>query len=88
MNAVLEVEEVVEEVPQPSPPVEAPDTNPPEVDEPEEDPEEDAPSDLEAVAREVIAGHWGRGRVAREKLQEAGHDPSQVEEEMRKIING
>lgn len=41
-----------------------------------EDP--DHVSDLDEVASEVLAGHWGRGRARDEKLAAAGHDVAAV----------
>src|SRR3982751_3647079 len=35
----------------------------------------------EEVAKEVVAGHWGRGQVRKERLADAGYDPEAVDEE-------
>lgn len=84
MTQLLEVEDPAEVEPAPSPPVEAPDTSPPEEKDPDE---EDHAAELSEVAREVIAGHWGRGNERKQRLQEAGYDVAKVSEEMAKIYN-
>jgi lysozyme len=46
------------------------------------------PKDIPEVAREVIAGLWGRGNNRKERLQAAGYDVAAVSEEMSKILKG
>lgn len=42
----------------------------------------------EEVAREVLAGLWGRGRARDAKLLAAGHDPKEIKAEIETIISG
>jgi len=39
------------------------------------------------VAKEVVAGHWGRGNARKKKLSKAGFDPNRVYTEVLKIFN-
>jgi CW_7 repeat len=39
------------------------------------------------VAKEVIAGRWGRGQACKKRLQAAGYDVAAVSEEVTKIFN-
>jgi hypothetical protein len=39
------------------------------------------------VAKEVIAGHWGRGQSSKKRLQAAGYDVAAVSEEIKNIFN-
>jgi hypothetical protein len=39
------------------------------------------------VAREVIAGRWGRGNRRKDRLKDAGYDPVEVQKEVDKIFN-
>jgi hypothetical protein len=50
-----------------------------------------APSDSgnktpEEVAREVLAGHWGRGHRRAERLQLAGYDKAAVQHELNRLL--
>lgn len=40
------------------------------------------------VAREVIAGKWGSGETRKKNLSSAGYNPSAVQAEVNKILNG
>lgn len=40
----------------------------------------------EEVAREVLAGHWGRGHRRAERLQLAGYDKAAVQHELNKLL--
>jgi len=42
----------------------------------------------EKVAIEVAQGRWGVGLARRNKLQRAGYDPVEVNEEVKKILDG
>jgi hypothetical protein len=42
---------------------------------------------VEDVAREVIAGHWGRGQKREKRLKDAGYDSAAVDEEVTRIFN-
>lgn len=46
-----------------------------------------AQESLEKVAREVLDGKWGKGQERRMKLQDAGHDPNEVEAAVTKLLN-
>lgn len=39
------------------------------------------------VAKEALAGKWGKGLVRNERLKNAGYDPSEVNVEIAKIFN-
>lgn len=41
---------------------------------------------IEQIAREVIAGHWGRGLNRRKRLEAAGYNPDAVNAEVEKIF--
>ena len=41
---------------------------------------------VEDVAREVIAGHWGRGNVRRKRLTDAGWDADAIQAEVTRIF--
>ena len=41
----------------------------------------------EEIAREVLAGLWGRGLARDEKLRKAGHDPKEIKAAVAAIIN-
>jgi lysozyme len=41
----------------------------------------------EEVAKEVIAGHWGRGNRRKERLEAAGYNVSDVNAEITKLYN-
>jgi hypothetical protein len=43
---------------------------------------------LEAIAREVIAGKWGNGPKRRDQLQAAGYDPSAIQALVNQILAG
>lgn len=53
----------------------------------EETDDEESDEDLEAIAREVLAGDWGQGQEQRLKLEEAGHDHRKVQAAVTKIRN-
>lgn len=38
------------------------------------------------VAKEVLAGHWGRGHKRNERLSAAGYDPAGVDKEIEDIL--
>jgi hypothetical protein len=40
------------------------------------------------VAKEVIAGQWGRGQRANERLRAAGYDVAAVREEIKNVFTG
>ncbi len=42
---------------------------------------------VEEVAREVIAGHWGRGQKRNRRLVAWGYNVSEVDAEIKKIFN-
>jgi hypothetical protein len=42
----------------------------------------------EDVAKEVLAGQWGRGLNRKKRLQDAGYDVAVISEEIAKIYNG
>lgn len=44
-------------------------------------------NDINTIAKEVIAGHWGRGLKCKDRLQTAGYDVAAVSEEVTKIFN-
>lgn len=64
-------------------PTEVPDENPTDLSS-----ENNVPSSRNEVAREVLAGLWGRGNKRIEKLKAAGHDPIKVQGEVDKILKG
>jgi hypothetical protein len=39
------------------------------------------------VAQEVVAGQWGRGNKRVQKLIDAGYDPKEIDNEIKKIFN-
>lgn len=39
------------------------------------------------VAKQVLAGHWGRGRARAERLRAAGYTPQRVNEEIDKVLH-
>ena len=41
---------------------------------------------VEDVAREVIAGKWGRGHIRQQRLRDAGYDPAAVKAEVDRIF--
>lgn len=43
---------------------------------------------VQEVARECIGGLWGNGRARVEKLTQAGYDPTEVQNEINKILKG
>lgn len=45
-------------------------------------------NDLEQIAREVIDGKWGNGRVRKDKLTEAGYNYHEVQLIVNRIITG
>lgn len=45
-------------------------------------------NNLEQIAREVIDGKWGNGRVRKEKLTEAGYNYHEVQTIVNRIITG
>lgn len=45
-------------------------------------------SNLEEIAREVIEGQWGNGRIRKEKLTAAGHDYARVQAIVNRIMTG
>lgn len=44
-------------------------------------------SHVTETAHEVIAGKWGRGNARKERLRDAGFDPSVVQKEVDKIFD-
>lgn len=51
-------------------------------------PEENAPAaGYPQIAREVIAGRWGRGNARKKRLRDAGYDVAEVNDEIAKILN-
>jgi hypothetical protein len=54
---------------------------------PEEPQKAQKSKSVEEVAREVIAGHWGRGNVRKSRLQKAGYDPAEIAAKVTKIFN-
>jgi GH24 family phage-related lysozyme (muramidase) len=45
-------------------------------------------NNLEQIAREVIDGKWGNGRVRKEKLNEAGYNYADVQRIVNRLITG
>ena len=45
-------------------------------------------NDLEQIAREVIDGKWGNGRVRKDKLTEAGYNYSEIQTIVNRLITG
>jgi CW_7 repeat len=41
----------------------------------------------EEVAKEVVAGHWGRGQDRNKRLRDAGYDPLTINSEIVKLYN-
>lgn len=56
------------------------------IDIPKEDEVETTQPSVETIAREVIAGHWGRGHVRDKRLEDAGHDVKAVKAEVARIF--
>lgn len=55
---------------------------------PESDPKtENTEKSINEVAKEVIAGRWGRGQKCKQRLQAAGYDVAAVSEEVKNIFN-
>lgn len=50
-------------------------------------PSAEGPKSVEEVAKEVVAGRWGRGQRRKKKLEDAGYDTATVDEEVTKIFN-
>ena len=48
--------------------------------------QEKAASDIETVAKEVIAGKWGNGAVRKQKLTEAGYNYAEVQKKVNEIL--
>lgn len=44
--------------------------------------------DVEAIAREVIAGKWGNGNDRKQRLTAAGYNPEEVQDRVNTLING
>ncbi len=42
---------------------------------------------VEEVAREVVAGHWGRGRARNRRLAAWGYDVAQVDGVIKSLFN-
>lgn len=42
--------------------------------------------DIESIAREVIAGKWGNGRVRKEKLEAAGYNYKIIQRAVNDIL--
>lgn len=57
---------------------------------PEEQPEEQTQPEksVNEVAKEVLAGKWGRGQMRYARLQDAGYEPAEVRREVERIIRG
>lgn len=51
-------------------------------------PLKDGVRSIKEIAREVIAGKWGAGETRKNSLSSAGYDPSVVQAEVNKILNG
>lgn len=49
-------------------------------------PENSGGKSTEEVAREVLAGQWGRGHRRAERLQLAGYDKAAVQHELNKLL--
>ena len=45
-------------------------------------------NDLEQIAKEVIDGKWGNGRIRKEKLTEAGYNYNEVQTIVNRLITG
>lgn len=41
---------------------------------------------VEDIAKEVVAGMWGRGQMRQRRLTDAGYDPAAVKREVDKIF--
>ena len=53
----------------------------------DEDLEDADNTELEEVARQVIAGEWGTGQEQRQKLSEAGYDHREVDKVVTRLRN-
>lgn len=53
----------------------------------EEDPVVYVDPKVVEVAKEVVAGRWGRGNDRKKRLMDAGYDPNAVQQEVNKIFN-
>jgi hypothetical protein len=42
----------------------------------------------EEVAREVLAGHWGRGQDRRQRLEDNGYNPDEIWDEVTNLREG
>ena len=54
---------------------------------PDEQPHPEGGKELEAVAREVLDGKWGRGQERRMRLADAGYDAAEVDAAVVKLLN-
>lgn len=54
----------------------------------EEQSEQQPEKSVNEVAKEALAGKWGRGQMRKQRLQEAGYNPAEVQEEIGRIIRG
>lgn len=71
---------------EPVPPLETPDPGETGDDDKDDDSESES-TDASDIARQVIAGHWGRGNDRKQRLMDAGYDVAEVSAEMKKIFN-
>ena len=49
---------------------------------------ENSKSDIEAIAKEVIAGKWGNGEIRKQALIKAGYNPSEVQSKVNELLKG
>lgn len=52
-----------------------------------EQPETDEAKSVHHVAKQVLAGEWGRGQERRVALANAGYDPNEVQQEVVRLLN-
>lgn len=83
-----------EAVPMPQPPEPKEEVEEGELEEPDHNPRttykddnERTATDMEGLAREVLAGKWGAGQERRQALADAGFDPNKVQKEVVRIVN-
>lgn len=55
---------------------------------PDYEPEAKPLKSIEAVAKEVVSGLWGNGEQRRKRLEEAGYDYDDIQEEVNYILSG
>lgn len=56
--------------------------------EPVQDSQLNSTEDVVTVAKEVLAGHWGRGNRRNKRLEDAGFNPAEVNAAVANILKG